>query len=220
MKGKLIVIEGIDGSGKTTQYNLLLEALRASGCDIACASFPNYESLSGKLVSAYLQGAFGAHPGDVNAFAASSFFAVDRFASFRSEAWGDCYRRGGTVLAARYTTSNAVHQASKLPAAEREPFFAWLAHYEYELLGLPKPDKVFWLDLPVEVALERIASRSVQTGAVTDIHEKDAAYLRASAEAAAQAAAYYGWTRIPVMDRGNRRTVEDIHKELMAAVKF
>ena len=125
-KGGLIVIEGIDGSGKTTQYERLMRTLSASGIGCVGTSFPNYESISGALVKAYLGGAFGNDPDSVNPYAASSFFAVDRYASFKSDRWGEEWRNGGLVISARYTTSNAIHQASKLAPDKRKEFFAWL----------------------------------------------------------------------------------------------
>lgn len=197
-KGRLVVIEGIDGSGKTTQYELLQKRLDSEGVPYMGTAFPNYESPSGRLVKAYLDGAFGSNPGDVNAYAASSFFAVDRFASFKSDPWGELYRSGGLVISARYTTSNAIHQAAKLPEGERKGFFEWLSGYEYGLLGLPKPDAVFYLDISPEAAAKRVAQREAQGGAHRDIHEKNTDYLNGCAKAGRLAAAYFGWIVVPV----------------------
>ncbi len=197
-KGRLVVIEGIDGSGKTTQYELLKKRLDSEGLPYMGTTFPNYESPSGRLVKSYLDGAFGANPGDINPYAASSFYAVDRFASFKTDPWGKFYRSGGLVVSARYTTSNAIHQAAKLPRDRRESFFKWLSEYEYGLLGLPEPDAVFYLDIPPEAAAERIARREEQGGAHRDIHEKYSDYLSGCVDAGRQAAAYFGWTVVPV----------------------
>lgn len=213
-KGRLFVIEGIDGSGKTTQYNLLLTLLREKGIAHAGTSFPNYESPSGRLVKSYLDGAFGSDPGDVNAYAAASFFAVDRYASFKTDLWGGVYRGGGLVLSSRYTTSNAVHQASKLPEGARESFFEWLSVYEYGLLGLPRPDAVFYLDVPLETALSHIQKRAQSGGAAPDIHESSKKYLTDCHAAGSMAADYYGWIKIPVMRGGAMKSPEEISRLL------
>ena len=140
MKGTLIVIEGTDGSGKSTQFQQLRQRLEREGISFRNVVFPRYQEESSALIRLYLSGAFGTKPGDVNPYAASSFFAVDRYASYRQD-WGDWYEQGGLVLCDRYTTSNAVHQASKLSAEERDTFFRWLYEFEFGKLGLPKPDR-------------------------------------------------------------------------------
>ena len=147
MKGTLIVIEGTDGSGKSTQFQQLRQRLEREGISFRNVVFPRYQEESSALIRLYLSGAFGTKPGDVNPYAASSFFAVDRYASYRQD-WGDWYEQGGLVLCDRYTTSNAVHQASKLSAEERDTFFRWLYEFEFGKLGLPKPDLVLYLDMP------------------------------------------------------------------------
>ena len=141
-KGKLIVLEGLDGSGKATQAKLLASHLAESGCKVMEITFPDYESDSSALVKMYLSGQFGDKPDDVNPYAASSFYAVDRYASYKTK-WGSFYEAGGIVIADRYTTSNAVHQCSKLPPEQWDDFLRWAFDYEYRLLGLPAPDAVF-----------------------------------------------------------------------------
>ena len=140
-KGKLIVLEGLDGSGKATQAKLLAAHLKGQGFSVREITFPNYESDSSALVKMYLAGQFGQHPDDVNAYAASSFYAVDRYASYKKD-WGSFYENGGIIIADRYTTSNAVHQCSKLPPEQWESFLGWLFDFEFHLLGLPAPDEV------------------------------------------------------------------------------
>ena len=130
-KGKLYVIEGLDGSGKATQSEILLKYFQEKGVPARKVSFPNYESDSSALVRMYLRGDFGTDPSDVNAFAASSFYAADRYAGYKSD-WGRFYEEGGVIIADRYTTSNAVHQCSKLPEEEWDRFLQWLFHFEYE----------------------------------------------------------------------------------------
>ncbi|HCG59977.1 MAG TPA: thymidylate kinase, partial [Lachnospiraceae bacterium] len=141
MKGKLIVIEGLDGSGKATQAKRLAAALQQSGERVREISFPNYDSDSSALVKMYLSGAFGTQPGDVNAYAASSFYAVDRYAGMKQD-WGSFYDEGGILIADRYTTSNAVHQCCKLPRDGWDDYLDWLFDFEYRLLRLPEPDLV------------------------------------------------------------------------------
>ena len=148
MAGRLIVFEGTDGSGKSTQFHLACQALKAAGREFRTCVYPQYQEESSALIRMYLGGKFGTHPSDVNAYAASTFFAVDRYAGYKQH-WGSHYENGGLMLLDRYTTSNAVHQSSKLSPAEREAFFRWLADFEYGALGLPAPDLVLWLDMPI-----------------------------------------------------------------------
>ena len=122
---RLIAIEGTDGSGKKTQAVMLAEELRSAGVSVRQLSFPCYESDSSALVRMYLSGAFGTDPSAVNAYAASTFFAVDRYASFMQD-WKEAYDRGDIIITDRYTTSNVIHQASKLPEGEQEFFTNWL----------------------------------------------------------------------------------------------
>ena len=147
----LVVLEGLDGSGKGTQAKLLAEALVCRGVPLRPVTFPDYSSPSSSLVKMYLNGEFGAEPGDVNAYAASAFYAVDRFASFR-KGWGGDYRQGKLILCDRYATSNMVYQMGKLPRAEWDGYLAWMEDFEYQKLGIPRPDLVLYLDMPVEVA--------------------------------------------------------------------
>lgn len=214
MPGKLIVLEGTDGSGKSTQFGLLCAALEKQGREFRRLVFPRYEQESSALIRLYLGGAFGSRPGDVNAYAASAFYAVDRYASYKQD-WGGFYEAGGLVVCDRYTTSNAVHQGSKLPEEERPAFWTWLEEFEYGRLGLPVPDKVFWMDMPVERAVENLRRREADTHTSGDIHEADTAYLRACYAAEQQAAAHYGWQAVPCMDAGRLRAADEIHEEIM-----
>ncbi len=216
--GRLIVFEGIDGSGKSTQFKKLCERLSAEGRDFRRLVFPQYSEPSSAPLRMYLSGEFGKHPEDVNAYAASTFFAVDRFASY-IKVWKEYYNCGGLVMADRYTTSNAVHQASKLPSGERNNFFRWLTDFEYRLLGLPAPDVVIYMDLPLETALEQIRKREEATNTKGDIHETDAEYLKKCHECAASAADYYGWTKIKCTEHGKMRGIEDIHNDIYGLLK-
>lgn len=218
MAGRLIVFEGTDGSGKSTQFKLACQSLKQAGREFRTCVYPQYQEESSALVRMYLGGQFGSHPSDVNAFAAASFFGVDRYAGYK-KLWGKYYEAGGLVVLDRYTTSNAVHQASKLPVEEREEFFRWLADFEYAKLGLPAPDQVLWLDMPIELAVANLRRREADTHTSADIHEVDEDYLIACRDAAAQAAAFYGWKRIACVDgQGALRSVPDIHEEIMALI--
>lgn len=216
--GKLIVFEGIDGSGKSTQSRLIRSRLEDSGVQFRSVTFPRYDKPSAALIKMYLGGEFGTSPSDVNPYAASCFYAVDRYASFKQD-WKDYYTNGGLIVTDRYTTSNAIHQGSKLPEADREDFFRWLYDFEFRLMELPRPDAVIYMDIPFDLALRRIAQRDLATGSTGDIHEKDRAYLQACHRCGRQAADYFGWRRISVTDGNSERTIEDINDEIFGIIK-
>ena len=216
--GRLIVFEGIDGSGKSTQFELLCERLTLESADFKRVRFPRYEKPSSTLVRMYLGGEFGNDPDAVNAYAASSFYAVDRFASFVQD-WRAYYDNGGLILTDRYTTSNALHQGAKLPAEERERFFIWLYEYEFDRIGLPRPDAVIFLDIEAEQASRRLRRRQTETGTGGDIHEKDMDYLEQSAQSGKQAASLYGWHKISCFSDGSERTESELHQEILGIIK-
>ena len=217
MRGRLIVLEGTDGSGKATQTALLADRLRGLGREVRQLSFPRYDQDSSMLVRMYLGGAFGQDPQAVNAYAASTFYAVDRFASYKQD-WGAYYEAGGLVLTDRYTTSNAVHQASKLPEKERQAYLDWLFDFEYRLMGLPAPDLVLYLDVPAELSSALRRLREERTGTHADIHEADEDYLRRCRDSGRQVADYAGWRRIDCAFGGRMRSPEEIHEEIWTAV--
>ena len=214
--GKLIVIEGLDGSGKATQAGLLAEAMTLRGLRTRQISFPNYESDSSALVRMYLSGAFGSAPSDVNAYAASSFYAVDRYAGFKTD-WGAFWRDGGLLIADRYTTSNAVHQCCKLPQAEWDAYLTWLFDYEYRLLGIPRPDGVIYLRVEVEESQALMNQRYHGQTQKKDIHERDTAYLARARSAADYCAAKLGWICVECTDGGGMRSIEAIHADVVEA---
>ena len=216
--GKLIVIEGTDGSGKSTQFRLLSEHLQKDNVAFKHLVFPRYSEESSALIRMYLGGQFGSKPTDVNAYAASSFYAVDRFASYKMD-WGQWYEEGGVVVSDRYTTSNAVHQASKEAPENREAFLHWLYDFEYNKLGLPRPDLTIYLDVPTDFTEKLLRGREVDTGTKADIHEKDMAYLATCREMGRAAAQYYGWHVISCVKDGKMRSIEDIHEEIYALMK-
>ena len=191
MKGKLIVIEGTDGSGKATQTELIADALRLAGLTVNRLSFPDYDSDSSALIKMYLRGEFGTRPDDVNAYAASSFYAVDRYASFRK--WSEKYEKGEIFIADRYTQSNAIYQCSKLPREKWDEFLQWLWEYEFDLLGIPRPDMTIYLSVPVEVSQKLMTARYEGDEKKKDIHEADVEFQRRCREAAEYCAEKYGW---------------------------
>ncbi len=220
MNGHLIVIEGLDSSGKATQSKLLAKRLITDGHRVMSVEFPNYKSPSSSLVKMYLEGQFGSHAEDVSPYAASSFYAVDRYASYKTQ-WQDFYLGGGIVVADRYTTSNMIHQACKIEDEKhRAQFLDWLCTYEYELLGLPSPDLTFFLDMPVDLALFLMQERKnkFSGSAEKDIHEKDAKHLSATYRTALSVSAAMGWQRVPCSCNGSVRSIEDIAEDIYMAV--
>lgn len=216
MKGTLIVLEGIDGSGKETQASLLEKKLKEKGREVMHISFPDYESPSSALVKMYLKGDFGKNPEDVNPYAASLFYAVDRFASYRMK-WKDFYQKGGIIIADRYTTSNMVHQMTKYEDKKaRKDFLSWLEKTEYEELELPVPDLVILLDIPLRVSENLVKERARQGGSM-DIHEQHLDYLRKCHDAYQELVSLYGWKRIPCTEEGKLRTIEDIGEDVEKA---
>ena len=216
--GKLIVIEGTDGSGKSTQFGLLTQRVTAEGREFQRLVFPQYAEESSALIRMYLGGQFGNSPSDVNAYAASAFYAVDRYASYK-KVWGAWYENGGLVLSDRYTTSNAVHQASKEPEETRGEFLRWLYEFEYEKLGLPRPDLTIYLDVPTDFTEKMMRSREAATNTKADIHEQDLTYLATCRRMGRSAAEFYGWTVIDCVRDGSMRSIEDIHEEIYRHVK-
>lgn len=211
--GKLIVIEGTDGSGKSTQFRLLTDRLESEQVKFQKLVFPQYSEPSSALIRMYLGGEFGKSPSDVNAYAASAFYSVDRYASYR-KVWGKWYEEGGLVVSDRYTTSNAVHQASKEPEDKREDFLNWLYDFEYDKLGLPRPDLVIYLDVPTDFTEKMLRHRESETQTQADIHEQDMQYLATCRRMGRAAAEHYGWTVIRCVRDGAMRSVEDIHEEI------
>lgn len=215
MSGRLIVLEGLDGSGKSTQLELLRKRMKG---EVRYVKFPDYASESSALVRMYLDGKFGTKPEDVNAYAASAFYAVDRYASFKTD-WGADYLRGATVVCDRYATSNAVHQASKLKDDERDSYLDWLYDFEFCRLGIPKPDAVIFLDMPIDVSQRLMSGRYDGDENKKDIHERDTAYLEHCRAAALYAAKRLGWSVISCAENGEVRSREDIANDVYNAVQ-
>ena len=218
-KGKLLVLEAGDGSGKATQTKMLRERLVAEDRCVRQVEFPDYASPSSALVRMYLGGDFGERASEVNAYAASAFFAVDRYASFQTK-WRADLEAGAIVLADRYTTANMVHQAVKIEdAAEREAFLAWLEDFEYGKLALPRPDLVLFLDMDPAVSRRLIAARAAASGAARDIHERDEDYLVRCHRASVNLAARCGWQRVRCSEAGEPLSREAVHEKIYEAVR-
>lgn len=218
ISGKLIVIEGLDGSGKATQTDRLYNAFMARGENVIKISFPDYASDSSALVRMYLDGEFGKDPSDVNPYAASSFYAVDRFASYFRN-WKEFYLGGGIVIADRYTTSNAIHQCAKLPENEWESFIKWLFDYEYRLLGIPEPYRTIYLRVDPSVSQELMTMRYDGDEKKKDIHEVNLDYLRRSRFAADYCAVSLGWSTVECIAENRMRTIDDIHSDIMTILE-
>ena len=220
MKGKLIIIEGSDGSGKATQTKKLYDRLEQNNYNIKKVEFPNYDSESSALVKMYLRGDFGKHAEDVDPYVCSTFFAVDRYASFKTE-WEEFYNNGGIIICDRYTTSNMIHQASKMEVEERDKYLEWLNDLEFNLYKIPKPDCVIFLDVPVEMSQKLMKDRNNKiTGeSEKDIHESDFDYLKKSYENSLYIAKKYDWQRINCIKDDNMRTIDDIHEEIYIIVE-
>lgn len=216
--GKLIVLEGIDGSGKSAQYRRLTARFEREGLDYHSIVFPRYDQESSALIRMYLNGDFGSRPDDVNAYASSIFYAVDRYASYMTD-WKAYYQSGGVVLSDRYTTSNAVHRGAKLPPEEQPRFFDWLYDLEYVKLGLPRPDLVIFLDVDLATSEARMHRRQLKTGKSGDIHERDTEYLQLCLDTGHRAAAHYGWRVVDFMKDGKEREVDEKHEEIYQIVR-
>ncbi|MBQ7900924.1 MAG: deoxynucleoside kinase [Clostridia bacterium] len=220
MKSKLIVIEGVDSSGKATQSRLLYQKLVEMGYSAAAIEFPNYNSDSSAVVKMYLNGEFGKEPESVSAYAASVIFAVDRFATVKNT-YKQMFEQSDVVIADRYTTSNMVHQASKIADVEQKGIFLdWLYDLEYNKLSLPQPDLTIFLDMPVEHAKVLMAQRAnkIDNTMQKDIHESNDKYLQESYDNACFVAKKYNWTQIKCVKDEKVRNIEDIASEILDSV--
>lgn len=220
--GKLIVIEsGSDASGKATQTQLLYERLIQEGYNVKKIEFPDYNSESSTFVKMYLRGDFGDKAFDVNPYLASTFYSIDRFASFKTQ-WEEFYQQSeNIVLCDRYTYSNLINQASKLKEEEKEAYCNWLLNYEFEICKIPKPDSVIFLNMPIEKSIEFIKERKnkINNSDIKDIHEKDIEYLKKTYENALEMAQKYKWNIVNCQSKNTIRSIEDIHEEIFKTVK-
>ena len=219
--GKLFVIDGTDASGKQTQFEKLQERLNKENIDYKVISFPNYDSPSSSLVKMYLSGEFGENAKDISPYIASTFYAVDRYATFKKEL-EEYYNNGGIILADRYTTANMVHQAGKIDdKSEREKFLEWLWDFEFNLYKLPIPSKVFFLNMPPEYAFKLMENRENKFTheLKKDIHESDKSHIIDSYNAACEVADKYNWSKIECVKNNKIRTIEEIHEDIYNQIK-
>jgi dTMP kinase len=215
LKGKLIVIEGLDGCGKSTQLDLLQKKFDANARFI---SFPNYESASGSIVKDYLSGKFSEENMMTGCFAASSFYAVDRYTSYK-EYWESDYKNGANIIAARYTTSNAIYQMAKLEKEKWDEYLDWLWDFEYNKFSIPKPDKVIFLDMPIEISQKLLSKRYDGDESKKDIHEKNVDFLNRCRETALYTAEYDNWHIVSCAEGENIRSIEGINNELIGIIE-
>lgn len=211
-KGKVIVLEGLDGCGKSTQLELSESYLKDSGVECRAVSFPNYKSTSGKLIAEYLKGEIPCE-GKKGAYAASAMYAIDRYISYMTD-WREFYENGGIILAGRYTTSNAIYQLTKLPPEEHEQFLNWLMDFEYSKLGLPEPDLVIYLDMPIEISQRLLAERYNGDESRKDIHEADIRFLEECRKSAMYSADRCGWQIIDCAKGDYPLAIEDIYGKI------
>lgn len=214
--GKLFVIDGTDGSGKQTQSSLLKERLKKEGIDFRAVSFPNYDSPSSALVKMYLEGEFGENAQEISPYIASTFYAADRYATFKTE-FEEYYNNGGIIIADRYTTSNMIHQAGKIKDdKEREKFLNWLWDFEFNLYGLPIPTEVIFLNMPLDYSKKLMENREnkITHEAKKDIHESSKEHLQSAYNEACKLAKKYNWYEIKCVKEDKIRTVEDINDEI------
>lgn len=217
MQPTILVIEGLDGSGKATQTALLEKFLKDKGIPVRRVSFPDYAEPSSALVKMYLDGEFGTDPSSVNAYAASTFYAVDRFASYR-RMWQEDYQNGTVILADRYTTSNAIYQMVKLPRSQWQSFLIWLSDLEYDKMGLPRPRKTIYLDMPPLISQKLLEARYNGDESKKDIHESRVDFLQKCRDAALYAGQYWSWKRIPCAEGDRPKSVEEIAQAVQQAV--
>lgn len=209
-RGKLFVIEGLDGCGKSTQLEMLKEK---AADDIRFISFPNYDSASGEIIKDYLSGKFCEENGRTGAYTAGSFYAIDRYISYKTD-WEKDYKSGKTVIAARYTSSNAIYQMAKLEKSHWDEYLSWLEDYEYDKFAIPRPEKIIFLDMPIEVSQKLLSARYGGDEAKKDIHERNISFLKACREAALYTAKRKGWYILPCSDGEKPYSPEKINKEL------
>ena len=219
--GKLFVIDGTDASGKQTQLSKLKERLDKEGIEYKSVSFPNYDSESSSLVKIYLNGELSEDPKEISPYIASTFYAADRYITFKKE-YEEYYKNGGIILADRYTTSNMVHQAGKIKDdKEREKFLNWLWDFEFNLYGLPVPTEVFFLNMPTEYAIKLMENRKnkITKKEKKDIHERSPEHLKDAYEEACKLSKKYNWKEIKCVKDGKIRSIEDIHEEIYQELK-
>lgn len=215
---KLIIIEGLDGCGKSTQTALLEKYFSDNGVQFKKIKLPDYDSPSSTLVNMYLKGDFGSDANSVNAYAAGAFYAVDRFASYKL-GWGEAYECGTLILADRYATSNAIYQMEKLDKKQWDDYLDWSDDFEYNKIGIPKPDLVIYLDMPVDISQRLMTSRYNGDETKKDVHEVNVQFLNKCRESALYAAKKQGWAVVSCAENGEPLSVDEIHNKIIKLVE-
>ncbi len=215
---KLIIIEGLDGSGKSTQTELLEQYLKKSKTPYKKIKLPDYDSPSSTLVNMYLAGEFGKSADDVNPYAAGAFYAVDRFASYKLK-WKEDYENGTLILADRYATSNSIYQMEKLDKSEWDRYLEWSADFEYNKIGIPSPDAVIYLDMPIEISQKLMSKRYEGDEGKKDVHEANVEFLKKCRESALYAAKKQGWYVIECSDGASPLPIEIIHRKIVEVIE-
>ncbi|MBE6741569.1 MAG: thymidylate kinase [Ruminococcaceae bacterium] len=215
--GKLIIMEGLDGSGKSTQTALLEDYLKSRDVNYKKIKLPDYESKSSTLVNMYLGGEFGSDANAVNPYAAGAFYAVDRFASFMLR-WKNDYENGILILADRYATSNSIYQMEKLDKSQWDEYLDWSADFEYNKIGIPKPDLVIYLDMPIEISQKLMTKRYDGNEDKKDVHEANVEFLQKCRTSALYAAKKQGWKVVECSDGVNPLSIEEIHRRIKQIV--
>lgn len=218
MAGKFIVIEGLDGSGKATQTEILKKAFASKGKRVKKLTFPDYDNPSSSLVKMYLDGEFGENPDDVNAYAAAAFYTVDRIASYL-KFWKEDYENGTVILADRYATSNIIYQMSKLPENQWDSYIDFQENFEYDKIKVPKPDTVIYLDVEPDVSQKLLSGRYSGDESKKDLHEKNVNFLLKCRKSALYAVEKLGWKKISCTENGEMRSVEDISRDILKIIE-
>ncbi len=218
MAGKFIVIEGLDGSGKATQTEILRKAFTSKGKKVKKLTFPDYDNPSSALVKMYLDREFGENPDDVNAYAAAAFYTVDRIASYL-KFWKEDYENGTVILADRYATSNIIYQMSKLPQNQWDSYIDFQENFEYDKIKVPKPDMVIYLDVEPDVSQKLLSGRYSGDESKKDLHEKNVNFLLQCRKSALYAVQKLGWKKISCTENGEMRSVEDISRDILKIIE-
>lgn len=211
---KIIVIDGLDGCGKSTQLEILSNKLNDLNINHKTISFPCYDMPTSIFVKKYLNGEFSKNATDVNSYTASSFYALDRYASYNLD-WGKDYKQGTLILSGRYISSNLIHQMVKMPFNEWDSFSEWLYDFECNKLGLPNADMTIFLDMPIEISQQLLSMRYNGDNSKKDIHEKDIEYLKSCRKSALYSAKKFGWKVISCNDGEKVRSIEEISKDIL-----
>ena len=215
---KLIIIEGLDGCGKSTQTALIKDFFETNKITYRAIKLPDYDSPSSTLVKMYLNGDFGKNAGDVNAYAAGAFYAVDRYASFKLD-WEQDYNTKDVILADRYATSNSIYQMEKINEKNWDAYLDWSADFEYEKIGIPRPDAVIFLDMPVEISQKLMTQRYNGDEEKKDVHESNVEFLRRCRKSALYAAEKQNWHVVPCSEGNEPRTIDQIKDDIQKIVK-